>query len=271
MSVSLLYKQDKSPAILPIILKERGWSEFEEQKHDSAEWSLLWKTGRPKPSEYANGLEYQRINHFPKTSLICTKDNLARGLRKMKGIYGSVYHFFPQTFILPSEYNKLVEECLKQETVWICKPADLSRGRKIYLFKDIRDLQYDQAVIVQRYMRNPLLIGQYKWDMRVYVLVTSFHPLTVYVYREGLTRFGTDTFDLSDLNNKYSHLTNFSINKFSIAHNISKDVVGAGSKWTFRQLNGYLQSIGMNVEELWKEIKKIAVLTLVMIAPEVPE
>ena len=271
MSTQFLYKQDKAPQVLSLILAERGWCAFEERKHDPQAWSLLWKTGRPKPSEYASGLEYQRINHFPKTSLVCTKDNLARGLRKMRAIYGSVYHFAPQTFILPSESSKFMEECMRQEAVWICKPADLSRGRKIFLFKDVRDLQYDQAVIVQRYVRNPLLIGQYKWDMRVYVLVTCFHPLTVYVYREGLARFGTDVFDLTDLNNKYSHLTNFSINKFSIAHNVRKEVVGAGSKWTFRQLNGYLQSVGLNVEALWAEIKKIAVLTLLMIAPEEPE
>ena len=271
MSSGFLYRQEKAPPIIGVVLEERGWREFEERKHESQAWSLMWKTGRPKPSEFSMGLEYQRINHFPRTSLICTKDNLARGLRKMRGIYGSVYNFFPQTFILPNEYNKFVEEYLRQESVWICKPADLSRGRKIFVFKDIRELQYDQVVIVQRYMKNPLLIGQYKWDMRVYVLVTCYHPLTVYLYREGLARFSTDKFDLTDLNNKYSHLTNSSINKFSPGHNLSKDVVGSGSKWTFMQLNSYLRGLGINVDQLWASIKKIAVLTLLMIAPEVPE
>ena len=51
--------------------------------------------------------------------------------------------------------------------------------------------------------------------MRVYVLVTSFHPLRIYMYQEGLARFATELYsnDPKVLKNKFVHLTNFSINK----------------------------------------------------------
>lgn len=60
-------------------------------------------------------------------------------------IFGPVYNFVPTTFILPNEYKKFVEEFTKQDEkqIWICKPADLSRGRKIFLISDIGELQYD--------------------------------------------------------------------------------------------------------------------------------
>ena len=270
-SGKFVYKQEKAPPIVSLILLERGWEEFNSAQHSPHSWSLLWKTCRAKPSEYSTGLTYQRINHFPKTSLLCTKDNLARRLRTMRAIHGTVFHYAPQTFILPNEYSKFVQECVKKEGLWICKPADLSRGRKIFLFRDIRELKYDQQVIVQRYMKSPLLIGQHKWDMRVYVLVTCYHPLTVYLYKEGLARFSSTKYDLSDLNNKYSHLTNSSINKFSPSHGVEKEVIGSGCKWTFQQLNCHLANMGVDVVDLWTEIRKIAVLTLLSIASEVPE
>ncbi len=38
-------------------------------------------------------------------------------------------------------------------------------------------------IIAYRYVHNPLLLDGLKWDMRVYVLVTSFQPtLEAYVY-----------------------------------------------------------------------------------------
>jgi tubulin polyglutamylase TTLL2 len=60
-------------------------------------------------------------------------------------IYGQIYDFTPTTFILPNEYKKFVEEFGKSDgkQIWICKPADLSRGRGIVLIKEIGELVYD--------------------------------------------------------------------------------------------------------------------------------
>lgn len=89
---------------------------------------------------------------------------------------------------------------------------------------------------------NPHLINGLKYDLRVYVLVTSFCPLKVYLYNDGLVRFATEPYntDPRNINQKFIHLTNFSINKknakFVKNEDLSDEEGGDSSKWDFKQL-----------------------------------
>ena len=68
--------------------------------------------------------------------------------------------------------------------------------------------------MIQRYITNPLLINGHKFDLRTYVLITSYEPLKIYIFQEGLARFASEVYTTRiDKNNKYMHLTNYSINK----------------------------------------------------------
>ena len=69
--------------------------------------------------------------------------------------------------------------------------------------------------IISKYIGNPHTINGYKYDLRMYVLVTSFNPLKVYIHKEGLVRFATKKYsnDPATRNELYMHLTNYSINK----------------------------------------------------------
>jgi hypothetical protein len=67
--------------------------------------------------------------------------------------------------------------------------------------------------VVCRYISNPLLINGLKFDLRIYVIITCYDPLRIYVYPEGLARFATVPYRSEDCKNKFMHLTNYSINK----------------------------------------------------------
>lgn len=68
--------------------------------------------------------------------------------------------------------------------------------------------------MISNYVSNPLLINGHKFDLRIYVLVTSFDPLRIYVFKEGLARFASEPYNTSTgKKSKYVHLTNYSINK----------------------------------------------------------
>lgn len=70
-----------------------------------------------------------------------------------------------------------------------------------------------------------MIIKNKKFDMRIYVLVTSYNPLRIYMYDEGLARFATEDYsnDPNILKNKFVHLTNFSINKRNIKNYVKND------------------------------------------------
>eukprot|EP00753_Platysulcus_tardus_P010163 PLAT2509.1.p1 GENE.PLAT2509.1~~PLAT2509.1.p1 ORF type:complete len:628 (+),score=200.62 PLAT2509.1:272-2155(+) len=216
----------------------------------------------------------QLLNHFRKSGGVTRKDRLLRNLRKMSAIHGGVYAFFPPGFILPEEYTKFVKAYAAQEVrgIWICKPSDMSRGRKIFLIRDLDELTYDQQYIVQRYISRPLTVDGYKLDLRVYVLSLSFHPINAYIYTDGLVRFGSNKYDGSGaaLHDLFSHLTNSSINKHSSSYRDDKGVIGRGCKWQFAQLADWLRSKGVDYDALWGRIEHVIMLTLLMVHDDVP-
>ena len=80
-------------------------------------------------------------------------------------------------------------------------------------------------------------MGGKKFDLRIYVLVTSYSPLTVYMYRAGFARFSSYRYNTNakNLGDNYVHLTNVAIQKTGPGYD-----AGAGCKWPLRNLKLYL-------------------------------
>ncbi|XP_008187024.1 LOW QUALITY PROTEIN: probable tubulin polyglutamylase TTLL2 [Acyrthosiphon pisum] len=264
------------PVLLIQVCQERGWKEYDGTKSGDSAWSvpadeywnLWWKSTGFSLSHYKQQKIWQFNNHIPSGSALCRKDNLWRYLKCMKNIFGtSLFGFSPDSYNLPLEYTKLAAECshdtdVGEKSIWICKPVGQSQGKGISLISQIGDLVYDTNIVVQRYVKNPMLIGGYKYDLRLYVLVPSFHPLTIYIYREGLTRFSTDKYSLNNLDNHFAHLTNSSINKLGPNYSETKEKIGLGCKWTLQQLRQHIRQAGVNDWLLWQKISVLVSLTL---------
>jgi tubulin polyglutamylase TTLL9 len=132
------------------------------------------------------------------------------------------------------------------------KPVGKAQGKGIFLFTKLSQISQwksehrwkpdnpgVEAYVVQRYIERPYLIGGKKFDLRLYVLVTSFSPLQAWFYRSGFARFSASRYscDPADIVNTFVHLTNVAIQKTSDEYNAD-----TGGKWEVRRLKLYLIS-----------------------------
>ena len=187
---------------------------------------------------------WQRLNHYRNGRELCRKDLMAKNMKKRRRALekegrlqeAELYNFIPTTFVLPKEYSLFVEEFKKAGGVWIMKPIGSAQGKGIFLFSklseisewktDFKSLGRDpgakdkaadevESYVVQRYLQYPYLIGGKKFDMRLYILVTSFSPLKAYQYRRGFARFTNSLYDSDpqSIYDGFSHLTNVAIQK----------------------------------------------------------
>ena len=100
------------------------------------------------------------------------------------------WSFMPHTYILPGERDVLRRAMRRaKNSFWIIKPPNLFCGMGIKVINDFKEVPVKKGPLcVQRYLKKPLLINGLKFDLRVYVLVTSVEPLRVFLYEEGLAR-----------------------------------------------------------------------------------
>ena len=261
------------------VFRARGWREVD----SDTDWDVAWvDVGWLRENFDTLSLEeHQRINHFRNNYELTRKDNLIKNLKRMqrqlvregRDDEARRFDFFPTTYVLPADYGPFVEEFKNQSgAIWIMKPIGKAQGKGIFLFNklsQINEWKYDnkwkaEAYVVQRYIENPLLVGGKKFDMRIYVLVTSYSPLTVYMYRSGFARFSLYRYNTSakNLADTYVHLTNAAIQKTGPGYDKE-----AGCKWSLRSLKLYL--LGKHgveaTDRLFSEIQGICIHSLLAV------
>lgn len=179
-------------------LQKLGYSKLLNAKYAQAGDILFFRN-------YIDKLKYNKlteqdvkINFIPNSKLFIKKDTLSRTLN------GKDYIL--ETFIGESPINLT--------GLWIEKPSNSSEGKGISIIRD-PGLWKKSDHIIQKYLDEPYLINNKKWDIRILVMIKgdgSFH-----FNSNGIMRFCHENYSLSeefDLTNKkyiYSHLTNMSL------------------------------------------------------------
>ncbi|XP_059198261.1 tubulin polyglutamylase TTLL4 isoform X2 [Centropristis striata] len=264
----------KISTVTPNIVKHtvsRSHFKVTKKSHD---WLGCWGHHMKSPGFKAIG-EHQKLNHFPGTFQIGRKDRLWRNLSKMQVRFGKQeFSFFPRTFVLPQDI-KLLRKAWEDggsRQKWIIKPPASARGLGIQVIHRWSQMPRKRPLLVQKYLHKPYLISGNKFDLRIYVYVTSYDPLRVYVYSDGLVRFASCKYSSSmkTLGNKFMHLTNYSVNKKNSEYQTnSDDKACQGHKWALKALWTYLGAKGVNTTLIWEKIKDIVIKTIIASEPYV--
>ncbi|XP_071962334.1 tubulin polyglutamylase TTLL5-like isoform X2 [Antedon mediterranea] len=256
----LAYKMVKTECkVIRQVLHKHG---FHEVHPNSSDFNLMWIGSHVKPYTLRSLTEFQKVNHFPRSYEITRKDRLYKNFQRMQHAKGTKhFDFLPQTFITPSEFDDFTVAHNKDKGTWIVKPVASSRGRGIFLLNHPQHLPLDENLVVSRYLKNPLLIDGFKFDLRLYVAITSYDPLRLYLYEEGLARFATVQYEHSNktIRNTMMHLTNYSVNKKSndyVKCN-DPDIEDYGNKWSLGALFRYLKKQGRDVRGLLARIEEV--------------
>lgn len=96
---------------------------------------------------------------------------------------------------------------------WIIKPGHSSRGRGIKCMSNLLDimkycLKRKHATIVQKYVETPMLLSAKKFDIRMWICVTDWNPMTLWAFDPCYLRICVQDHALTDLEDVYKHLCN---------------------------------------------------------------
>uniref|UniRef100_A0A131Z147 Tubulin polyglutamylase TTLL4 n=1 Tax=Rhipicephalus appendiculatus TaxID=34631 RepID=A0A131Z147_RHIAP len=257
----------KVTSITPLLIRQTVVRSGFRLTRDGPYWNGTWGK-HIKCFTFAEIKGFQKVNHFPGSFHLGRKDKLWQNVVRLGRIRGEKGRpSLPDTFLLPQELP-LLRDAWSAETpgdhCWIIKPPASARGAGVHVVHRWDQIPKKQPLVVQRYVRTPYLINGTKFDLRLYALVTSFDPLKIYLFPDGLVRFASIKYsqECEDLSDRYMHLTNYSINKKSATYTAGGSGDCQGHKWSIKALQGYLEGLGVDFASLWEQMVDIVVKTL---------
>eukprot|EP00294_Goniomonas_avonlea_P008243 CAMPEP_0114559162 /NCGR_PEP_ID=MMETSP0114-20121206/10775_1 /TAXON_ID=31324 /ORGANISM="Goniomonas sp, Strain m" /LENGTH=726 /DNA_ID=CAMNT_0001744615 /DNA_START=76 /DNA_END=2256 /DNA_ORIENTATION=+ len=260
------YCSNISHAVVRECLAGLNWREV-----NTDDCSFWWiDSGQSTNPERYTMLGRQKINYFPAMNEMCKKKALYRCLKRLRRTSGNKLFFFPPTYVLPEDWDEFREQvAVRKPKTFIVKPDAGCQGAGIYLVRTGNGheprVDPNDRVIIQRYIHRPLLIDDFKFDFRVYILVTSVDPLRSYIFNDGLARFCTRKYSVptaKNVDSRLMHLTNYSLNKFSENFQHSEDY-SEGSKRSLDAVLNRLAEEGKDIPEFWRAIHDLVNKTLI--------
>jgi len=118
-------------------------------------------------------------------------------------------------------------------------------------------------VVAQREVKRPLLWEGKKFDLRLYVLVTSHQPLRLFLYKEGFARLAPANYttDASSASETKVHITNRSQHKKETGH----------CARPLAQLRQALFPSDKKWQELWRRIRELLQRAFVAVLLQEPK
>lgn len=220
---------------------------YEKVTNETTDWDLLWAHDYPFRALYPklhNLKVHQKVNHFPGCGFITNKVDLAT----------TQLDYIPRAFRLPEDRDKFMEYAENNPEKMFVQKHNQHRHINI---KPVKEINYnDNDTFVQEYIDNPLLVDGHKFDIGVYVIITSVDPLRAYIYKgDILFRYCPQKYYPFDPKNvdKYivgdDYLPVWDVPSLAPFYN----GLGFGMKGSF---DAYIQSKGRDPSGVWTQVEE---------------
>jgi tubulin monoglycylase TTLL15 len=239
------------------VLERGGYSRVD--INASSDWDVLWahdypfKKIRDKMLRLKPG---QKVNKFPGSGYITNKVRKGRAAEVtifQVNLATSGLKNVPPAFSLPGDKDKLLAYAKSHPEKMFVQKSNNHRGIQI---EKLENLKLDaEGSFIQEFIHNPLLVNGFKFDIGLYVTLTSVDPLRIYVHQSDvLLRFCSEKyhpFDSAD-KDKYvvgdDYLPSWQVPSFS---KYMDSKVGFSFKDT---LNAHIKSLGKDPDTMWNDI-----------------
>ena len=228
--------------------------------------------------------EGQIYNHIPGNSWLNYKDVTANTMREYSKYYVGREHCFDPWKVMPysldltiesdcEEFTRELEENLNSKEIkWMTKKSRFSHnGQGVFVVdqKKAKELlknkcPWEEKWQAQRYIPNPMLIMNRKFDFRAYMFIASMDPLVI-LYHDGFVKISLVEYE-AESSDLASHLTNTKIAEKSLKNkNITSEETKAlleDQSWSFEHFESHMLNQNL-ISENWmdntlrKHIKKV--------------
>jgi tubulin polyglutamylase TTLL6/13 len=255
---------------------EHDWKQVDDEKQQG-KVNIFWIDVATIHEHFRSIQPWQCINHFPGMPNVARKNKMGQNLNKLLKVFPKEYSFYPRTWILPGEMADFRNQFDSNGNsiggkIYIIKPDAGCQGRGIYLTKTWEKVPLNENVVAQLYIKKPLLVDGFKFDLRIYVFVTSVKPLRVYLFHDGLVRMCTEEYvkpTSKNIDNSCMHLTNYAVNKHNDNFQQPDTEGDNGHKRSLQWFMDWIRAEhgDAKADWVWKRMGVIIMRTLLSIIP----
>jgi hypothetical protein len=183
---------------------------------------------------------------------------------------------------------------------FIFKPTSSGQGKGLTIVRDITQPIADETLkqqlessrvtmVMQEFLDRPFTVKGYRYNARIYAVITSLRPLRLYLHPSGLVKFayaaqGTGKKGAADVmlgdpseqkaqygnGLKAAQFTTAKEKAFVAKHTKRGDILFHENRWNLRALRGFIELMGFDYGKLWAEVEDAVVKVVLSVIEQVP-
>lgn len=209
-----------------------------------SDWDLMWSWIYPFNLKVLENLKpHQRVNHIPGNAHLISKSIMTANTNSK---------YVPKAF---TNENKFREYAKLHPTKRFVQKHVANRGVQL---RSVDEIEFtNKSFFVQEFIENPLLNDGYAFDMGVYAIITSIHPLRIYSYTgEILIRHCPLKYHPFNASNVDQYVISSSYTVAWQVPSIAKYLGKRELHYSFKEaFNVRLQELGHDTDLIWDQIE----------------